>query len=409
MDELEIGVSKVFTKIRKANTRIIVNEGSSRSTKTFSYIQYLLACGFLDPTEKTTICRDKLTWLKASVIPDFIDVLTMMGIFREEHYHRTDQIYTLDGNGAEFHFIGLDEEQKLHGRKQDRFWLNEAIEVSKKKYMQLAIRTKKQILMDYNPSTDSHWIYDSVIPRNDCTFIKSTYKDNPFLDSAIVAEIERLEPTPENIAQGTADPVAWKIYGLGERASQTGLIFGWIQLCDKMPTDYKKEFYGLDFGFTNHPTALVHIRLSGGALYFRQLLYKRGLTNIKNPNKPSQPSIEHELEKLRIPKTARIWADGAEPKTIKDLQNCGYNVMAAVKGADSIIIGIDVIKRYPAFITNASIDMIKERNNYKWAVDKDDKATNTPIDSFNHAWDAARYGCRMELGEEQLTPKVSRI
>ena len=408
---MEIGVSKVFKKIRNAKTRIIVNEGSSRSTKTYSIIQYLIQLGLQNTGLKFTISRAKLTWLKATLIPDFYEILReQFHLYNPANKKENGLLYILNEN--QYSFIGLDEAQKLHGRKQDVVWINEAVEAKQKDFTQLALRTTKQIILDYNPSTDSHWIYDTVIPRNDCTFIKSTYKDNPFLSDEIINEIERLKPTPENIAQGTADETSWKIYGLGERASQKGLIFGWIELVDELPPidECKKQFYGVDFGYTNDPTTLTEIRLYRGGLYFRELVYETGLVNIKNPKKPGQKSIEGELLRLEIPFNARIWADSAEPKSITEIRNAGwFNLRAAKKGKDSIVNGIDIIKRYPTFITNDSIHLIKERNNYKWAIDKNGKATNKPIDNFNHGFDGARYGCMSELDKPKVIPSIRTL
>lgn len=407
---IDVPVSSVFMRITNAGTRIIVNEGSSRSTKTYSIIQYLIGDALKRP-QKITITRAKLTWLKATVLPDFFAILeNHFGLYNPRNHHKAEHIYQL--RGSEFHFVGLDEPQKLHGRKQDKVWINEAIEAKKKDFNQLALRTTDQLLLDYNPSTDTHWIYDSVIPRDDCTFIKSTYKDNPFLEPAIVAEIERLELTPYNIEMGTADEVAWKIYGLGERATQRGLIFGDSKIVDEMPPleDCKKRFFGLDFGYTNDPTALIEVRLAYGELWLRELIYERGLTNIKNPNNVHQPSIQGRFEEVGIDKRRdKVWADSAEPKSIQDLRNCGYNVSPVKKGQDSVREGIDTMKRYKINIVKSSVNLIKERNNYKWAEDKDGRPTNKPIDAFNHGWDGSRYGCMMELDKPVAKPSIRRL
>lgn len=404
---LEVPVSKVFTQIKNAKTRIVVNEGSSRSTKTYSIIQYLIQLA-LTHSFKITITRAKLTWIKATVLQDFEDILrNQFELWNPENFHKTENTYRL--NNSTFQFVGLDEPQKLHGRKQDIVWINEAIEAKKKDFEQLVIRTTTQVLLDYNPSTDTHWIYDSVIPRKDCTFIKSTYKDNPFLTPEVRWEIEKLEPTPENLEQGTADETSWKIYGLGERATQKGLIFGDAKIVDEMPPldECKKRFYGLDFGYTNDPTALIEIRLWRGELFLREIIYKRGLVNRKNPDKPEQPSIEEEFEKAEIRGGFDIiWADSADPKSIQDLQNCRFNINPAKKGPDSVKAGIDVLKRYKINITKDSVNLIKERNNYKWKTDASGKSTNVPVDSFNHGWDGARYGVFMELGIEEAEPDI---
>lgn len=399
MEQIRFKGSNVYARIDKAKTRIIVNEGSSRSTKTFSIIQYLINQCFQTPGTTVTASRAKLTWLKATVIPDFKEVMKEhFKIWNDDRWNKTDSKYIFP-NGSEFTFIGIDEAQKLHGRKQDFAWVNEAVETEAAEFRQLLLRTAKQIILDYNPAFEAHWIYDQVIPRDDCTLIKSTYKDNPFLNPDIKQEIERLEPTPSNIAQGTADEVSWKIYGLGERAAHRGLIFSKAKICKQLPpeSEWKKTFYGLDFGFTQDPSALIQIVLSQGDLYFRQIFFKRGLTNIINPNNPTQQSIQQRLIDNSIPKTISMWADSAEPKSIADLKGCGWNVKPTMKGPDSIKAGLDIMLRYNLFITEDSLDMIKEKNNYKWKEDKTGKATNEPIDNWNHCWDAARYGCFMEL------------
>jgi phage terminase large subunit len=402
--ELEIDCSNVLERIYQAQTRIIVNEGSSRSTKTFSILQFLITqCLDISGT-KVTASRAKLTWLKATVIPDFKEI--MVGHFHEwdeDAWNKSESIYRYP-NGSEFSFIGIDEHQKLHGRKQHYAWVNEAVEIELPEFQQLLLRTTKQVILDYNPAYESHWIYDSVIPRDDCTLIKSTYKDNPFLDADIRREIERLEPTPENIAQGTADEVSWKIYGLGERAAHKGLIFAKAQICKELPPEpeWKRSWHGLDFGFTNDPSALVKTVLAQGNLYFRQLFYKRGLTNIMNPHNPNQDSIEKRMLEAGVKKTERIWADSAEPKSIADLRGAGWKIEGARKGPDSVYAGIETMLRYNIFITEDSVDMIKEKNNYKWLEDRSGKLTNEPIDAWNHCWDGARYGCYMELGKASL-------
>jgi phage terminase large subunit len=340
---------------------------------------------------------------------DFFEILEyQFGLYNPDHESKSKNTYKL--YSTTFEFVGMDEKQKFHGKKQDILWINEAMECTYQSFRQLIMRTTMRVILDYNPSTDTHWIYDKVIPRDDCTFIHSTYRDNPFLEPEIVAEIERMEPTPENIEQGTADETNWKIYGLGLRAAQRGLIFGDFGQVDRMPEEHlwRRHIYGLDFGYTNHPTALVRIVLSQGKLHWQQLIYERGLTNTINPNNPDRPSIELRLKELDFPKNLTIWADSAEPKSIQALCDSGYDVRGADKGPGSVNMGIDLIKQYPNVIDVKSIDIIKERNNYKWKVDpKTDEPTNEPVDAFNHAFDGGRYAVSMELDYEPVEPGVS--
>ena len=327
--------------------------------------------------------------------------------FSRDNFNKTESIYTFN-NGSEVGFVGLDEEAKFRGRKQDYGYMNEANECEYETYKQLALRTTKQLILDYNPSSESSWIYDRVIPRDDTAFIKSTYKKNKFLEQAIIDEIESMEPTEKNIAQGTADPTNWKIFGLGERASHKGLIFSdWVIVPDlPHPDKWDRWWYGQDFGFTNDATAMIMTVLCEGVLYHKQMIYKRGLTNIINLKNTDQDSIEAWYQRLFISKKKTIWCDPAEPKSIQDLRNCGYECRPADKGPDSILAGIDTLKRFKNCITEDSMDLIKETKNYKWKEDKQGNAMNEPIDKWNHCIDALRYSCYMELRRTDVLHKV---
>lgn len=398
MSEITIETSSIFTKTLEANTRVICHEGSARASKTISILQYLIMrC--LESKVSVTICRARLTWAKATVLPDFLWVLDEhFKSFNPDNFNKSESIYNFP-NGSNVAFIGLDEENKLRGRKQDYAYLNECIECEYESYQQIAIRTIKQIIICYNPSAEEHWLYSKVIPRSDCTFIKSTFNDNPFLQKEVRDEILRLEPTEENIRQGTADAVSWAIFGKGERASHKGLIFPDWKIVDEIPDKelWKHEFYGQDFGYSNDPAALVHVIYAKGELWLDELIYEKGLTNIKNPEKPEQVSLQQRYEELGISKKVPIWADSSEPKSIQDLANCGYFIAGADKGPDSINAGIVTLKRFKVNITSRSVNLIKEKNNYKWREDKNKSILDKPIDMWNHGIDATRMAVFMEL------------
>ncbi len=397
MRELIIRHSKVLDNLLDSIKRINVLEGGSSSTKTWSIFQWIFINCFQHPKETYTIARLKMTWTKATLLKDFEAMWKMydLPITPEFNINRPDQTYYL--NGSELAFIGLDEPQKAHGRRQDNLWINEGMEDSEKEVNQLMIRTKKRIFIDYNPANETHWIYDNIIPREDCDFFQSTMRDNPFLEQAIVDELNRLELT---------DPIAYKIYNLGLRAVQKGLIFKNWETVKEIPLDARIVGFGLDFGFVNDPSALIKVCLLGGELWVVELVYERGLVNV-----PIRNSKTNVIEKNISDKMSgcglrsgydEIIADSAEIKSIHELHTLGWNMKPAHK--PKITFGLDILLRYKINITDRSINLIKEFKNYKWATDKDGDPIRPekPIDDFNHGIDAVRYVAVMKLAKRQM-------
>lgn len=382
-----------------------VFEGGSRSSKTYSLIQFIITyCGhYKNKGKKITISRQKLTWLKATVLIDFFDILNSLNLYNSQMHNKTENIYVLFGNTISF--IGLDEKQKLHGRKQDLFWINEAIEAKYDDFKQMNQRTTECFLLDYNPSATEHWIYDHVITRPDTLFFHSTQLDNPFLEGSIRREILSYEPTEINIKNGTADQLYWEIYGLGKRAAPQGIVFPDWNFVQKMPRrkDRKITGYCMDYGFTNDPTSINEICLAYGQIYVRELVYEKGLTSIINRSKPGQPSIEQRLIEHGVRKKLDpIVAESADPRLNAELSLAGFNIIP-VKNK-SIKTGIAILKRYRVNITEDSLNIKREKNNYRWKWDHElDKPLNEPIDLWNHAIDSIRYwGLRYLIGSVEL-------
>lgn len=393
MSTLKIQGSKVLDKIIKAKgSKIIVLEGGSRSSKTWSIFQYFIILALSNSGLTFRIAREKFTWVKETLLKDWQDITTAynLPVSPTINKNRPDQTYELNGN--QFIFIGLDDPQKLHGLKQDYFWINEAIEATIKDFDQLEMRTNTQGIVDYNPSVTDHWIYDRVIPREDATFIHSTMLDNPFLPESIRKKILSYEPTELNKARGTADDTSWKIYGLGERAQIKGVILNNWRIVEVFPEPCKWIAYGQDYGFTNDPTTLLKVGLLHGELWVDELIYETDLTN---------DDIVRKYQQLGIGKYDEIIADSAEPKSNEEIRRKGYNIRPAVKGPDSIVAGIDILKRYRLNITSRSLNLITELKNYKWKYDsKTDTHLNVPIDAFNHAIDALRYCASIKLKKQ---------
>ena len=389
--ERKIRASVVFWKNQAASTKIVVNQGSSRSGKTYSILQLLIIVKANEEKDAVfTFVRKNMPSLKASAMRDFFEILKNEDLYDERNHNKTENTYMLNGNL--FEFVSLDQPQKKRGAKRTYLFINEANELSLEDWIQLSIRTEKQIFIDYNPSMEEHWIYDLVIPRKDCTFIQSTYLDNmKFLPVEVVKEIEQLKYVDENY---------WRVYGLGLPGQIKGLVFtNWDQ-CEAFPTESKWVVYGMDFGFSNDPTALIKVGLCGGDLYLDELIYNRGLTN---------QDIAKWLGELGLKWTDEVIADN-QPKCIYEIKKEGFNVQATFKGKDSILAGLDIMKRYKIHITKGSVNLIREFKNYKWKEDQAGKATNEPIDKFNHGVDAVRYVClaKVMVNRKRMV-KVGRV
>jgi len=388
--------SVVYHKILTAhvnNIRYIVNVGSSRSTKTWSILQHIIVrCLESQKPLEVLIIRCKRTWLTATILKDFIKLMTdVYKIWDDENFNKNQLIYKL--NKSTITFIGLDQDagkQKAHGMKSDISYFNECIQIDKDSVNQILLRNTGQIFFDFNPSCSAnHYIFTDILRREKSILIHSTYKDNPFLEPEVVAEIESREPTPENIARGSADETLWKIYGLGVRALVKGRIYPLVKMVEMMPRDVEYFSYGLDFGFTNHPTACVAVGIKGGDLYVDEIFYERGLVDLINPQNPSIRSIEGELVRASVSKRKPIAADDAEPKAIQNLKNNGWNIHKANKG--SVLNGITSVKRFNIHVTERSLNIINEFENYKWAEDENENTINEVVKAFDHAMDAMRY------------------
>tara|TARA_B100000902_G_C27308081_1_gene916741 strand:- start:1564 stop:2730 length:1167 start_codon:yes stop_codon:yes gene_type:complete len=366
-----INTNVVCEHLLETDKKIIVEQGGTRSGKTYNILIWLIFYYCPDNKNKTiTICRKTFPSLRASVMRDFIDILRSYEMYREESHNKSSSEYILYGNLIEF--ISLDQPQKVRGRKRDLLFINEANELFWEDWQQLLFRTKEKVILDYNPSDEYHWIYDKVIPRDDCAFFKTTYLDNPFLGESIKQEIERLKETDEQY---------WQIYGLGIKGITKSTIFRYLEVME-IPEQAKFLSYGMDFGYTNDPTTLIGIWIDGYNLYAKEYLYRTLMTTTDINNFLREMNINREL----------IWADSAEVRLIDELRRMGWNIRPSIKGRDSINAGIDLLKRYKIHLTKDSNNAIQEFRNYKWQEDRNGKMINKPIDNHNHLVDALRYG-----------------
>ncbi len=391
-----IQTTPVFREIQNAYTNgytTVSAQGGARSGKTYNILIWIIAYTLKHANTKVTIARATLPALKKTVLEDFKAILIKLNLYRDRSLNKTELTYQLP-NGSYFEFISTDSEQKLRGGKRDILFCNEANELTHIAWQQLKMRTTKFAIIDYNPSfgTD-HWIHSEVNNDERTRFFKTTYKDNPFLEATIIEEIESLK---------TKNPSLWKVYGEGETAKIEGLVFEEFTTVDEIPSYVKKQWYGIDYGYSNDPTAIVRIGLHESDLYIQEIAYYTHLGG---------------ADIIEILKDARnkygrykIIAESADPRLNDEIANAGLLIYPVKKYAGSINAGILKMQEYHFKVTKESTNVQKELNSYTWLKDKDGITTNTPIDCYNHAIDAARYVVLSEiLGANGQAVNVRRI
>ena len=367
---MKIKTNVVFEHLLETDKKISIEQGGTRSGKTFNILLYIIFHYSLKNTGKTiTICRKTFPSVRASVMRDFFDILKIHSSYFEANHNKSNHEYKLNGNLIEF--ISLDQPQKVRGRKRNLLFINEANELDYEDWQQLVFRTDEKIILDFNPSDEYHWIYDKVIPRKDADFNITTYLDNSFLSDSIKEEIERLKYT---------DDQYWQIYGLGIKGISKSTIFNYVEV-NQLPDDVEFISYGADAGYTNDPTTTVSVYRKDYDLYIQEHLYQTQMTTIDIHKKWKEIKIERQT----------IYFDSAEPRLIEELRRMGWNVRPSLKGADSINAGIDLLKRFKIHILKDSHNAIQEFRNYKWQEDRSGKMINKPIDKHNHIIDACRY------------------
>ena len=356
--------------------RIRIVRGGTSSSKTFSIIPMLIHHAVTNPNQEISVVAETIPHLRRGAIRDFLKIMDMIGMYDDTCYNKSTMTYKFN-SGSFIEFFSADNPAKLRGARRDVLFVNECNNIDWESYYQLAIRTRKFIYLDYNPVAE-FWVDTELLKDSDAEMIVLTYKDNEALDKSIVREIEKARDKAETSPYWKN---WWNVYGLGQIGNLQGVVIDNWQQCEDIPLDAKLVAYGTDFGFTNDPTTLIAVYKQEGKLWVDELLYRTNMTNSDIGNYYKTQNIGR----------AEIVCDSAEPKSIEELRRQGFNVHPAMKGPDSIKIGIDILKRYDIMVTKRSTNLIKELRSYLWETDRDGKLTGKPIDHNNHAIDALRY------------------
>jgi phage terminase large subunit len=366
-------------KILNLKKRIKIIQGGTSAGKTFGIIPVLIDKAARHEGLEISIVAETIPHLRRGALKDFLKIMKWTGRFFEDRFNKSLLRYEF-ANGSVIEFFSADDSSKLRGARRDILYINECNNVTFDSYNELAIRTRKEVYLDFNPANE-FWVHTELKDEPDSDFLILTYKDNEALDQSIIDQIEK---NKEKAKTSTYWANWWKVYGEGQLGMLEGVVFSnWKQI-DTIPSEAKLLGIGLDFGYTNDPTAIIEIYNYNGQRIVNELVYQTGLLN-------------SEIAKL-LPKHVPVYADSSEPKSIDEIKRFGVTIKGVTKGKDSINYGIDVIQRNEYLITANSGNLIKELRSYVWDTDKQGKRLNKPIDFNNHAIDAFRYHEMETLG-----------
>ena len=364
-------------QLEKLNNLFVI-QGAGGSSKTYSILQ-LLIIFCLNPDHKLhiSIVGKTLPFLRKGVVKDFLTILKNEGLYNENNYNSTNHTYKLYNCTIEF--FGCDDESKIRGARRDILFINEANSISKDVFTQLYIRTSEMTFLDYNPS---HLTYiKDLIKEDNSNFTKLTYLDNEFLPEPIV---DYYDECIEKVNNGTADNSLINfvtVFVYGEEGQLDGAVYTY-EVIDSLPDDAIYIGGGLDFGFRD-PNAIVKVWTSGANdIIVQQSLYKGNILNSE---------IANHIIKDNELANGIIIGDSARPEIISELvRSYKLKVKAVVKGAGSILNGINIVQQYNIkVIKEGSDDLINELNTYLW--DDSDKSAEPKAVGIDHLLDAFRY------------------
>lgn len=374
----QLAETTALRKISSLTRRLRIIQGGTSASKTFSILAYLIHLAQSNPGIVISVVSESLPHLRLGAIRDFTNIMRWQRYWKDDQWSKSLFTYTF-ANDSMIEFFSVDDASKAHGPRRDVLFVNEANNVSFPIYRQLAGRTRKVIIIDFNP-VGSFWAHEKLIPYRKHDFLQLTYKDNEALEPALVREIEENGKIDENYRQ---------VYVLGNVGRNEGQIMtNWIHI-DEVPQEARLVRRGLDFGYTNDPTAIIDVYEWNGGYVLDQICYQKGMDN-----KDIADLILEQSEQVLV------IGDSSEPKSIDEISGFGVEIIGAVKGADSVNNGIQVMKRVRIYVTKRSTKLLKEERNYLWKLNKDGEPLNIPRDLFNHGMDAARYALTEYIGTE---------
>lgn len=344
--------------------------GGTSASKTVSIMLWLIGYAQTVENELISVVSETFPHLKRGVIRDFQNIMMAHNYWDDGRWNKTDYTYDFE-TGTKLEFFSADQPSKVRGPRRDVLFINEANNIPFETYTQLEVRTKKIIWLDWNPVAEFWW-YTDVTPHlteDDYEFITLTYLDNEALDENIVKSIE----------QKRDNKTWWTVYGLGQLGEAEGRIYTDWGLMDEIPHQARLERRGLDFGYSNDPSAIVDVYAYNGGYILDEKLYRKGMSN---------KELADFIGNL---KPTLVIADSAEPKSIDEIASYGITIIPATKGQGSVSQGIQFVQDQRISVTKNSTNLLKEYRNYLWLTDRDGKIINKPTPFNDHCLDATRY------------------
>ena len=375
---------KKIAKLVRQNDLAII-QGGQGASKTISILMLLIDLAWREKKE-ITICSSELSKLKGTCIIDFIKILKDYNIYKLSEWNKSEMIYRFD-NGSFIEFIGLDKSDVGKGRRRDYVFINETNKVNLQSFTDITARAKK-VICDFNP--DAYFYLHDL--KNENNFITLTFNDNEYLSEKErnnILEYYNRGYFADGSIKNSYWANKWKVFGKGEVGSLDGVIFNNYQIIKDLPTDARLLGYGIDFGYTNDPTAIVEIYQYNNQRIVNEICYQKELSN-------------NQIAKY-INTKLPAYCDSAEPKSIAELKHFGVNAKGVTKGRDSINFGIQIMQEQDYLITESSKNLINELSRYTWAVDKrTGEKLNIPIDNWNHIIDGLRYHEMETIGIKKI-------
>ena len=356
-----------LNKILELKKRLKIIQGGTSSAKTISILLILIDIAQSHKDKTISIVSESFPHLRRGAIKDFLEIMEGHGYYKDDLWSKTDFTYRFE-TGSKIEFFSADSPDKVRGPRRDILFINEANNISFDTYTQLAIRTDGDIYLDYNPVSE-FWVNTEILNKQENDYIIVTYKDNEALSKTIVDEIESRKD----------NKYFWQVYGLGLLSDHEGKIYRDWQIIDEIPHEAKLERYGVDFGYSNDPTAIIALYYYNGGYIVDEITYQKGLSN-----KQIADILLNKEKQLVI-------ADSAEPKSIDEINSYGIPISGAEKGKDSVAHSIQMVQEQRISMTSRSLNVIREYRNYLWQTDKQGKVLNIPEDHFKHSMDAIAY------------------